>query len=262
MNSGECARIAEWFIREYEEWIKDNKLLSWSEKLRIYLNKDSEIDDTQLFQLFVLAVLWNNGETSNAETGIRVYEEIRDRYTLKNFVNATNNQSLTERLRAIHPLVDKRIFYLLSFIVNGQIQGTSVWTRIKNIINSPNIGVKEDDEIRLTNLYNLFNSLHQRSENAFFTVKTFLIFRELRIQFHALNMYQYHPAICCVPDSHVRRALHYLNLRSDWPEKNRIDNLIATSEVVAEHFCSGKYELYDLPLFQWDKNRRPTLEAY
>ena len=95
----------------------------------------------------------------------------------------------------------------------------------------------------------LFQSLREYHE-AFLTVKTFFIFREIRIQFRGTGKYQYHPAICCVPDSNVRKALRYLGLLD-----HARGNLDSLSQLIADEFCTKEYELYDLPLFFWYKEK-------
>jgi hypothetical protein len=94
---------------------------------------------------------------------------------------------------------------------------------------------------------------------AYLTVKAFLIFRELRIQFRDSGKYQYHPIICCTPDRHVRRALKALRLLDN--TSHDMNNLIHASEIVAKHFCTDRYELYDLPLFFWNRERKPDLNS-
>jgi len=109
----------------------------------------------------------------------------------------------------------------------------------------PKIGDKESDLKRLRQLWAIFNNTRK---DAYLTVKTFLIFREIRIQFRDTGKYQYYPAICCVPDSNVRKALAKLGLIQD-AEKKDFHNLVIASRIVAEHFCKDPYELYDLSSF-------------
>lgn len=250
MNSSKCREIAEWFTEKHKEWIKDNKLVSWAGKLGINLNNEGVLDDAQLFHLFVLAVLWNNKPTYVVEKGLEVFEKIRDDYTLENFREAVENMVLEGQLKSMASKIigNPQVFNLLMFIANGKLNGENVWTKMKKILNSPIIGDKEDDLRRLRQLYNIFNP-PRYGRQAYLTVKIFLIFREIRIQFRQTRKYQYHPAICCIPDNNVRRALKMLNLFDD--VGNNISSLIRVSQFVADNFCTKAYELYDLPLFFW-----------
>ena len=258
MVSTKCDRIAEWFISNYKTWVKDNRLLSWSQTLGINLNKDGAIDNNQLFHLFVLAVLWNNGKTANAELGERIFEKIRSEYTLDNFAKAAENTSLADKLRNIDKdLTNPEVFNLLSYLASGKRHQIPVWQEIKNILNAPNIGDREYDIARLTTLYNIFNKPRNYGF-AYLTVKAFLIFREIRIQFQRDHKYQYNPAICCIPDRHVRLALKELDMITNSDSKD-IGSLITLGAIVAENFCLEKYELYDLPLFFWDKKHGPAV---
>ncbi|MEM2129652.1 MAG: hypothetical protein QXZ70_03535 [Candidatus Bathyarchaeia archaeon] len=236
-------RIIKWFLEEHRELVSGNRINSWAETLGIQLNEQGVLSEKGLFELFVLATLWNNPPTYNTEKGAQVFESIKNQYTLTNFKQAETNTTLKNELKKIatSTIGNQGIFDLLNYLTNE-----TIWNKIKQILNSPKIGEQEADIERLSNLYGLFNP-RRYSGGAFLTVKVFLIFRELRIQFRNIEKYQYHPAICCIPDSHVRNALKELGLISD----DRIDvkSLISYSQIVAEHFCTGTYELYDLPLF-------------
>jgi len=241
--------LIDWFTKRHGEWVQDNKLISWAEKLGIKLNHDGMLDEEELFRLFVLAILWNNSPTYPAEKGERVFKNIKDEYTLSNFRDATYNCQLKERLKQISlvTIQNFHIFNLLMFIANEN----NVRAEIRQILTSPKIGDKESDLKRLRQLWDIFNNTRK---DAYLTVKTFLIFREIRIQFRDAGKYQYHPAICCVPDSNVRKALAKLGLIQD-AEKKDFHNLVIASRIVAEHFCKDPYELYDLPLFFWHKEK-------
>jgi len=207
-------------------------LLSWAEKLEINLKRKGKLDDDQLFHLFVLAALWDNKPTYKVEKGEQVFKEIKNDFTLQNFRNAAQNTMTKERLKSIayDTIQNPKVFNLLMFIANGKLNGESVWVKIRKILESPVIGNKEDDVTRCKQLHQIINQ--RKGEMANLSKKLFLIFRELRIQFRRTGKYQYHPAICCVPDS-----------------------LIKASEIVAEHFCTKGYELYDLPLFLWHREK-------
>jgi len=241
--------IAQWFIREYGAWAKDHKLVSWAEKLGITLNCEGTLDEEELFHLFVLAVLWNNPPTYRTQIGEKIFRKIKDEYTLSNLKVATvfRNKELLEHL-AFEEIGDlkhtRAILNLLMFIASE-----NIWMKIKQILDSPKIGNEECDLERLRHLWDLFNSPRRE---AYLTIKIFLVFREIRIQFRDTGMYQYHPAICCIPDSHVRKALAKLKLIQD-AKRTDFQSLASCSRTVAEHFCRGLYDLYDLPLFFWHK---------
>ncbi len=244
----ECQRIARWFIQDHREWIQGARLKSWAEKLDIKLNTNGILDVSQLFHLFLLALLWNNPGTYRAKTGERVFQRIKGKYTLENFIKAAKNNALVSELKAIDNSVwNPHIFNTLSLIANGKIGSEKVWTKILRILTFPEIGNKEDDINRLSQLFNLFNP--PRPKGAFLTVKTFLIFREIRIQFRDTRKFLYHPAICCVPDSKVRSALHGLHLLDS--TGNDFQTLKRASQITSANFCTDEYELYDLPLFLW-----------
>lgn len=254
MNSCRCSEIIKWFTEKYGEWIRDNRLISWAGKLGIKLNRDGILDNGQLFHLFVLAVLWNNKPTFKAEKGEQVFLKIKQKYTLKNFAEVAKNDVLANTLRSIayDTIRNPHVFNLLMFIANGEVNGEKVWTKIKRILNSPGFGNRGSDVNRLKELYGIFNP-RKYEEKAYFTVKTFLVFREIKIQFRSTGRYQYHSIICCIPDSNVRKALKKLNL---WYRTgNDINSLISASEIVAENFCTDIYELYDLPLFVWYREK-------
>jgi len=257
MIADECRRIARWFVKNHTEWIENTKLRSWAGKLDIKLTKNGVFDDNGLFQLFVLAILWNNGNTSNAETGARVFTRIKSEYTLENFRLAAEDETIADKLRSLDPEMDKarQIFNTLSFLAKGETESKEVWVKVKQILNMPQAGVKEVDLDRFMRLYGVFNPAKQ--EHAWLKVKLFLIFREIRIQFRGTGLYQYDPVICCVPDGHVRNALQELKLTEDLGTS--IYDYVKASEIVSSHFCTSEYELYDLPLFFWDKKGRPKL---
>lgn len=244
--------VIEWFTKVHKKWVKDNGLISWAGKLGIELNRNGILDEDQLFHLFVLAVLWNNKPTFRAEKGERVFLDIRKKYTLEKFLKAIKDNSIAVGLRKIASknIRNSDVFNLLMFIVNGNVDGKPVWAMIKEALNFPNIGHREDDMCRLKQLYGLFNPRRYEGR-AYLTVKIFLIFREIRIQFRNSGKYQYHPMICCVPDSHVREALIRLNILGE--TGSDIDNLLEASDIVAQYFCKESCELYDLPLFLWHK---------
>jgi len=250
MIADECSKIARWFIETHNELVHDNRLKSWAEKLGIKLNNNGILDERQLFHLFVLALLWNNPGTYGAKKGEKAFRNIRDKYTLENFVRATKNESLANELRtADDSLWNPNVFNTLLFIAGGQVKGERIWKKIQHTLISPIIGNKKSDLDRLKQLYDIFNP--KPSERAYLTVKTFLIFREVRIQFRNTKKFQYHPSICCIPDSRVRNALKRLNLINNIG--NDFKTLRSASEIVSQHFCEGSYELYDLPLFFWEK---------
>ena len=252
-NSWGCKKIVEWFVERHKEWTDDNKLLSWAEKLEINLKRKGKLDDDQLFHLFVLAALWDNKPTYKVEKGEQVFKEIKNDFTLQNFRNAAQNTMTKERLRSIayDTIQNPKVFNLLMFIANGKLNGESVWVKIRKILESPVIGNKEDGVTRCKQLHQIINQ--RKGEMANLSKKLFLIFRELRIQFRRTGKYQYHPAICCVPDSHVQQALLELGLLNKVGRD--INHLIKASEIVAEHFCTKGYELYDLPLFLWHREK-------
>jgi len=242
-----CNKIIDWFTRTYGEWALDNKLVSWAEKLGIRLNRDGMLDEEELFRLFVLALLWNNPPTYTAEKGEKVFKNIKEEYTLSNFRKAAHNYMIKDRLEqiALVTIQNLHIFNLLMYIANEN----EVWVEIRRILMSPKIGDVESDLRRLRQLWGIFKYV---KKGAYLTVKTFLIFREIRIQFRETGKYQYHPAICCVPDSHVRSALVKLGLIKDATETG-LQSLADCSRIVAKYFCRDPYELYDLPLFFWHK---------
>ena len=244
--------IIKWFMREHSDWVEDKSLVSWAGRLGIELNRNGTLSEDELFRLFVLASLWNNKPTFQAERGEEIFKQIRGEYTLWNFREAFHNSNVRNRLKilAVKTIGNIGIFSLLDFISRED-----NWELIKWILTFPKIGDKHDDLERLKKLWALFNN---PSRGAYLTVKLFLIFREIRIQFRNTGRYRYHPAICCVPDSHVRGALAELDLIGS-PEPHDLESLIRFSEIVAEHFCQEPYELYDLPLFFWHKNNKMNL---
>lgn len=251
---GSLGDIAEWFIEKHNELIENNKLVSWAGKLGISLNSNGNLDEGQLFQLFVLAALWNNKPTYKAEKGEEVFMRIKNGYTLENFKTAAQDNTIEGRLREIASNVinNPQVYKLLMFIANGRLNGKNVWAFIKEILESPVIGNEEDDLRRLKELYGIFNPPRYHQQ-AYLTVKVFLIFREIRIQFREVGKYQYHPTICCVPDSNVRKALFNLGILDGI--KNDLNNMIKASRLMANAFCTEKYDLYDLPLFFWYKEK-------
>jgi hypothetical protein len=256
-----CDQIIDWFVREHNEWVEENKLVSWARKLGIDLNRNDSLDENSLFHLFVLAVLWNSCPTYQAERGEEVFEEIKDTYTLTNFRDAVTDRNIQNRLIEIARKEIKNIgiFNILNFITNGKVDSIPVWARIKNILTSENIGDKDSDVTRLKNLYRLFNPERERyyTGQAYLTKKIFLIFREIRIQFRQFETFQYHPYICCVPDNHVQQALIKLGILD--PMGNGVNGFLEVSKIVAEHFCQSPYELYDLPLFLTNKEKHSPL---
>jgi hypothetical protein len=259
-----CSEIAEWFVQRHNDWIRDNKLVSWAKKLGIVLNEDGRLENNRLFHLFVLAILWNSKPTYKAEEGEKVFLRIRDKYTLKNFDEADQNELLAGELErtALDIIGNQSTYNVLRFVSHGCFGDESVWSRIMQILEDPGIGDKASDVNRLTRLFRVFNPLDgPRSYDgaAYLTVKTFLVFRELRIQFHNLGKYQYHPAICCIPDTNVREALSALRLLND--TSGDFDNMIHAREIVAEYFCNENYELYDLPLFFWNREGKPDMDT-
>jgi len=258
MHRHRIDEIARWFLLQHYEWIQNNKLVSWAGRLGIELNVNGRLDESQLFHLFVLATLWNNKPTYRAEKGEEVFKEIRDYYRLENFREAAQDSYIKDRLRSIasENIHNPQVYSLLMFAVNGTFNGEKVWTKIKQILDFPVIGDREYDSRRLRRLYGIFNP-PRYEQPEYLTVKIFLIFREIRIQFRGTGKYQYHPAICCVPDRNVRQALKVLNIPGE--VGNDIDSLLNASQSVADQFCTEAYELYDLPLFFWyrEKDRRP-----
>jgi len=91
LSSWSCKEIALWFMKKHKELLRGNKLISWAEKLGVKLNRNNVLDETQLFSLFVLAILWNNKPTYSIEKGEQVFKEIRNSYTLENFRKAIWN---------------------------------------------------------------------------------------------------------------------------------------------------------------------------
>lgn len=252
MSAQTCTEIAEWFIKRHKEWTQENKLVSWAQKLGIVLNDHGTLKHGQLFHLLVLAILWNSKPTYEVEKGVEVFGHIKEKYTLQNFDEAVRNQQLRNELRLLaHDVIgNSAVFNALSFATQGTIGAESVWSRIIMTLEAPEIGSKDHDLRRLRGLYGIFdpkNGLRQYKGKAYLTVKAFLVFRELRIQFRDEKKYQYCPEICCIPDSVVRNALSELDLLDD--TGTNLDNLIHASELVAENFCNERYELYDLPLF-------------
>jgi hypothetical protein len=240
--------IVNWFLKEHGEFVFNGGLVSWAGKLGIALNKYDEIDEGELFQLFVLAALWNNPPTFHAEKGVEVFQAIKQQYTLDRFRRAETEVELKGELRKIatEKIGNSDIFGLLMYVANGKSEKGEIWLEIKRILDRPHIGEQEEDVDRLLQLHRVFNP-RQYAGEAYLTVKVFLIFRELRIQFKELGRYQYHPAVCCIPDSHVRCALQEMELIVQ--NHTDIESLIRASKIVAENFCNQTYELYDLPLF-------------
>ena len=241
--------IIKWFMREHSDWVEDKSLVSWAGRLGIELNRNGRLSEDELFRLFVLASLWNNKPTFQAERGEDIFKQIRGEYTLWNFREAFHNSNVRNRLKilAVKTIGNTGIFSLLNFISRED-----NWELIKWILTFPEIGDKRSDMKRLKKLWVLVND---PPKGAYLKVKLFLIFREIRIQFRNTNRYRYHPAICCVPDSHVRMALADLGLIEN-PKSYDLESYIRFSEIVAENFCRKPYELYDLPLFLWHKTYR------
>jgi len=250
----EVDKIIKWFIENHgKEWVKDNKIISWAKKLGIILNNNEMLDEDSLFHLFVLSVLWNSEPTYIAEKGEEVFNQIKDIYTLQKFKESQSNKYTEQELFKIakDKINNVGIFNLLNFIANGKINGHYVWTEINEILIRNNIGDKKSDIDRLKELYFIFNGKRYYEGKAYLTKKTFLIFREIKIQFRNSGNFQYNPVICCVPDSHVINALKKLGVNIS--DDNNIENLLKASEIVAAYFCNYSYELFDLPLFFADK---------
>ncbi len=262
-----CEKIIRWFLKEYPDWVEGKKLISWTKRLGIDLNRNSSLDENSLFHLFILAILWNSFPTYRSKKGEKVFMKIKNTYTLTNFRAALTQENIQNKLTKIAEREIKNIGILniLNFIANGEVGDISVWTRIKNILTSKNVGERNSDVARLKSLYNLFNPAGKRSYmgKAYLTKKTFLIFRELKIQFRDSGKFQYHPSICCVPDTHVQQALIELNLIHKM--ENQLEGYLKVSEIVANYFCKYPYELYDLPLFFANKegflNKIPKFES-
>jgi hypothetical protein len=197
----------------------------------------------------VLASLWNNSPTYRTNKGIEAFQATKTMYTLENFRQAQNDHKLNSELRALaeQEIENTAIFNLLKFIANGDATSGSAWNEIIRILNLSGEGILEYDIDRLQQLNSLFNSGKKYAGDAYLRVKLFLVLREIRIQFKTTGQFQFHPAVCCVSDSHVREALQELgfaqNIGSDF------GSLIVASKLVADLFCNGTYELYDLPLF-------------
>lgn len=245
-----CNQIIKWFVRNHNEWVKENKLVSWAEKLGIKLIHNDTLDENSLFHLFVLEVLWNSRPTYRTEKGEEVFRKIKDTYTLTKFRDAYSNEETRKRLTQIarDEIGNEGIFNILNFIVNGNIDNVQIWSEITNILTSENIGDKDFDMNRLKRSYYLINPPPSRKYEgqAYLTKKVFLIFREIRIQFRKSGKFQYHPSICCVPDSHVQQALIKLDILDK--RQKQIEGLLKVSEIVSKYFCEFPYELYDLPL--------------
>lgn len=259
-----CNQIIDWFVREHKEWIDENKLVSWAEKLGISLNRNNTLDESSLFHLFVLGVLWNSRPTYRAEKGEEVFSKIKDTYTVTKFREAYSNAETRQVLirKARNEIENEAVFNILNFIVNGKVDNTPVWTEINDVLTLWNIGDKNCDVNRLRRLYCIFNppsgARHYEGE-AYLTKKVFLVFREIRIQFRRLGQFQYDPVICCVPDSHIEQAVTSALGIVDESQRNRVERiewLLEISKGVAEYFCTPYYELYDLPLFFAHKERR------
>ncbi len=247
-----CNQIIDWFVRNHNEWVKENKLVSWAERLGIKLIHNNTLDENSLFHLFVLGVLWNSRPTYRTQKGEEVFRKIKDTYTLTKFRDAYSNEETRKRLiqTARDEIGNEGIFNVLNFIANGSIDNVQIWPEINSILTSENSSYKDFDVSRLKRLYYLINPPNRKRNydgNAYLTKKVFLIFREIRIQFRESGNFQYHPSICCVPDSHVQQALIKLGILDK--QQNQIEGLLKVSEIVSEYFCEFPYELYDLPLF-------------
>lgn len=64
-----CNQIIDWFVKNHNEWVEENRLVSWAEKLGIRLNCSDTLDEGSLFHLLVLGVLWNSCPTYRVERG-------------------------------------------------------------------------------------------------------------------------------------------------------------------------------------------------
>jgi hypothetical protein len=241
-------KIKAWFVAEHKDFVADNSVISWAEKLGVKLNNQNSLDERELFKLFTLAVLWNNQPTFKTEKGIEAFKKIENKYTLENFRSAKIDPELKLELKTIgsEEFRNLCIFDLIEYIANGDNDKGRIWLQINNILKAERIGDLEADKNRLLQLHELF-SHSEYARSAYLTVKVFLIFRELRIQFKKTGQYQYHPAICCIPDYHVISALQEIGLLKGF-SKN-IANQIHASEIVSHHFCNQTYDLYDLPLY-------------
>jgi hypothetical protein len=98
MSARACSEIAEWFMRHHKDCVNDNRLDSWARKLGIELNENGELEKSQLFHLFVLAILWNSDPTYEVELGEQVFLKIKKKYTLGNFHEAAQNDFLSAEL--------------------------------------------------------------------------------------------------------------------------------------------------------------------
>lgn len=252
-----CNQIINWFVKNHNEWVDENRLVSWAEKLGIRLNCSDTLDENSLFHLLVLGVLWNSCPTYRVEKGEDIFRKIKGIYTLTKFKEAYSDRETRKILiqKAKKEIKNEAVFNILDFTVNGNVNNTQVWTKINDILNSKNIGDGTSDVNRLRRLYYIFNSINEEryyEGQAYLTKKVFLIFREIRIQFRKSGKFQYHPSICCVPDSHIEKAvtnaLPILD-KSDESEMDKIEWLLKISDNVAKYFCTSSYELYDLPLF-------------
>lgn len=251
MNSEEIGReITKWFVKEHSEFVNQNSLKSWADLLGIKLQKNGDLDEDGLFHLFVLASLWNNHPTLRTNRGIEAFQATKDKYTLENFRQAQNDIALNRELRmlAAQEIGNSAIFNLLEYIANGTANRGSVWDEIKRILYASGAGIVDNDISRLMQLHSLFDGSSKKYDgDVYLKVKLFLVFRELRIQFKTIGQFQFHPAICCVSDSHVREALQDLGLAQNIGTD--LKSLINVSKLVAQVFCTEAYELYDLPLF-------------
>jgi hypothetical protein len=264
MSTKACSEIAEWFMQHHKECMNGNRLNSWAGRLGIELDRDGKLENSQLFHLFLLAILWNSEPTFKVEVGEQVFLKIKGEYTLANFDKTRQNESLSAEiaLTASKVIGNQGTLNILRFLIRERGDIESVWSEILRILESPFIGNRRADVNRLRRLYHVFNPPHPPrpySGKAYLTVKLFLIFRELRIQFRDTGKYQYHPIVCCPPDSRVRQALKALRLFDS--KSNNIDARIHASEIVAKQFCNDRYELYDLPLFFWIREGKPHLSS-
>lgn len=157
MSSETYNEIAEWFIKRHKERTQENKLVSWAQTLGIVLNDHGTLKHDQLFHLLVLAILWNSEPTYEVEKGEEIFRHIKEKYTLQGFHEAGRDEPLSNELRILARDVigNPAVFNALWFATHGTIGAESVWSRIIKTLETPVIGSKEDDLLRLRRLHGI-----------------------------------------------------------------------------------------------------------
>jgi len=233
--------FSKWYCEQdgKESWlnIENGKYVSMVSLLGRNSLKLREEED--VFKLFTLALNWNSRKYGRFNAGLDIFKKSDDDGLLSKIFHKEHRtwsdwEKQNNRTNICREVV-RSYFYLRDNWEN-------IYRSLIELDKAQN--VKEF----ILNVYEMFKN----GNSTPLKVKIFFILREMKSQ----RILEVDDDFCCIPDNNAREMMNITGLSDrKWSSNPDIQEMIRISKEISDLFNNEEYQLYDMPLFWFYRNR-------